>query len=178
MVVRDAPVLVTERLELWVPGRDDIAPMLAIVDDPETGRFLGGEPSRADHFARFSRNAGSWLLYGYGSFMLRERGSGELIGNAGVFHSLRGLGEDFDDSPEAGWILRADRIGQGLAHEAMTAALAWFERTHGRRRIVCITAPDNAPSIRLAERLGFAALRDAALPDGGPVRLFERVPGS
>ena len=74
--------------------------------------------------------------------MLRERGSGELVGNAGVFHSYRGLGEDFDDSPEAGWILRADRVGQGLAHEAMTAALAWFEREHGRRRIVCMITPE------------------------------------
>ena len=71
----DAPLLVTERLELWVPQRDDIAPMLAIVDDPKTGRYLGRTATAADHFARFGRNAGSWLLYGYGSFVLRERAS-------------------------------------------------------------------------------------------------------
>jgi RimJ/RimL family protein N-acetyltransferase len=169
-----APLLVTGRLELWLPTCADIAPMLAIVVDPATGRFLGRTQSRADHFARFSRNAGSWLLYGYGSFMLRERATGELLGNCGVFHSFRGLGEDFDDSPEAGWILRADRVGQGLAHEAMTAALAWFESEHGRQRIVCMTAPENAPSIRLAEKLGFSAMREAELPDGDAVRLFER----
>lgn len=175
MVVRDAPLLVTERLELWVPTRADIAPMLAIVDDPETSRFLGRDPSRADHFARFSRNAGSWLLYGYGSFILRERGTGEPIGSAGVFHTIRGLGDDFDDSPEAGWILRADRVGQGLAHEAMTAVFAWFERVHGRQRIVCMIGPGNAPSIGLAARLGFEPIREAEL-DGDAVALFERVP--
>ena len=178
MAVSGTPLLLTERLELRVPARADIAPMLAIVGEPATGRFLGRDSSYADHFARFSRNAGSWLLYGYGSLMLRERANGELIGNAGVFHSFRGLGGDFDDAPEAGWILRADRVGQGLAHEAMTAALAWFERTHGRQRIVCMIAPANAPSIGLAGRLGFLPLREARMPDGGEtVRLFERLPG-
>jgi len=176
--VSGAPLLVTERLELCVPTRADIAPIYAITAAPATRRFLGPEHTRADHFERFCRNAGSWLLWGYGSFMLRERGSGELVGNAGVFHSFRGLGADFDDSPEAGWILRHDRVGQGLAHEAMTAALGWFEREHGRQRIVCMTAPGNVQSIRLAERLGFAAMREAELPDGDTVRLFERAPAA
>lgn len=166
-------LIVTERLELSVPSNDDLWPMHAIVADPATGRFLPSDQSLAGHYNRFSRNAGSWLLRGYGSFMLRERG-GELIGNVGVFHTFRGLGADFDDSPEAGWILRADRVGRGLAHEAMTAALTWFEREHGRQRIVCMISPGNAPSIRLAEKLGFVPLREAVLPDGDPVRLFER----
>jgi len=174
--LRGVPVLVTERLELHVPAGGDVWPMHAIVVDPETRRFLGPSQAPADHFERFSRNAGSWLLYGYGSFMLRERSSGELIGNAGVFHSFRGLGEDFDDAPEAGWILRSDRVGQGLGREAMTAALGWFEREHGAQRIVCMIASGNAASIGLAGALGFTPVRDAQLPAGEPVRLFERRP--
>ena len=178
MVVSDAPVLVTERLELRVPAKEDLAAMWAIVDEPATARFLAPSRSPADHFQRFCRNAGSWLLYGYGSFMLRERASGELVGNAGMFHSLRGLGTDFDDTPEAGWILRADRTGQGLAREAMDVALDWFERTQGPKRIVCMISPGNAASIRLADRLGFDPMREAVLPDGDAVRLFERLPGT
>jgi RimJ/RimL family protein N-acetyltransferase len=173
--VSEAPLLVTERLELWIPSRRDIGPMMAIVENPDTARYLGRESTTAEHFARFSRNAGSWLLYGYGSFMLRERTGGELVGNAGVFHSLRGLGADFDDSPEAGWILRADRVGQGLAGEAMAAALDWFDRVHGPRRIVCMITPGNARSIALAQRLGFAPMREAVLPTGDVVRLFARA---
>lgn len=175
-VARKEPLLVTERLELWIPTRQDIWAMRDIVADAATGRFLGAAQSAANHYERFSRNAGSWLLYGYGSFMLRERTNGMLIGNTGVFHSVRGLGEDFDDLPEAGWILRADRVGQGLAYEAMTAVLAWFEREHGRQRIVCMISPANAPSIALAERLGFTPMRETELPDGEAVRLFERLP--
>jgi RimJ/RimL family protein N-acetyltransferase len=175
-VAVDAPVIVTERLELWLPAKDDIRAMWEIVADPATRRFLPPSQTPAAHFERYCRNAGSWLLYGYGSFMVRERGGGAVIGNIGVFHSVRGLGEDFDDAPEAGWVLRADRVGRGFAREAMEAVLAWFEREHGRLRIVCMIAPDNAPSIVLAGRLGFSPVREAQMPDGETVRLFERVP--
>ena len=171
-----APRLATERLELRLPVAADVAAMGAIVAHPQTARHLGPRGGHADHFERFCRNAGSWLLYGYGAFMVRLRGSEELIGNSGVFHSWRGIGADFDDLPEAGWILRHDQVGRGLGHEAMSAVLAWFDRTHGPRRVVCMTAPENEPSIRLAEKLGFAPLREAVHPDGDTVRLFERLP--
>jgi RimJ/RimL family protein N-acetyltransferase len=174
--VTDQPFLTTERLELWLPRSPDMRAMHDVVLDPETGRFLGPRAQFSDHAIRFMRNAGSWFLYGYGAFMLRLRGQDGVIGNCGVFHTFRGLGEDFDDQPEAGWIVAADHVGQGLAGEAMQAVLAWFEREHGAQRIVCMIAPDNEPSLKLAARLGFAPLRDAELPDGAAVRLFERLP--
>lgn len=167
-------MLVTERLELWQPAVDDEPQMFAIVSHPETGRHLGPMANRADHFTRFQRGGGSWFLHGYGSFMVRLKGRPEVIGNCGVFHSYRGLGEDFDDMPEAGWIVAAKHAGKGVAGEAMRAALAWFDERHGPRRVVCMIEPGNAPSIRLAAKLGFAPLRDTELPDGGAVRLFER----
>ena len=40
-----------------------------------------------------------------------------------------------------------------------------------------MTTPDNARSIGLAAKLGFTPLRDAGLPDGDALRLFERLPG-
>ena len=170
------PVYTTERLELWRPRLPDMHAMIEIVSHPETGRYLGAHASRADHFTRFQRNAGSWLLHGYGGFMVRERGQDEVIGNCGIFHSFRGLGEDFDDMPEAGWILAHDKGGMGFAGEAMRAALAWFEREHGAQRIVCMIDPDNAPSIALSAKLGFVEMRRTELADGSPVILFEREP--
>ena len=170
----DWPRLTTERLELRLPTAGDFAAIMGIVSHAETGRHLGKRSGAPDHFMRFSRNAGSWLLHGYGMFIIRPRGSGEVIGNCGVFHSWRGIGEDFDDVPEAGWILRHDQVGRGLAYEAMAAVLAWFDRTHGPRRLVCMISVGNEPSLRLAGKLGFAPLRDAVLPDGGVVRRLGR----
>lgn len=170
-----APFLTTERLELWRPTMADEPAMFAIVSNPATHRYLGGMASRADHFTRFQRGGGSWFLNGYGSFMVRRRGQSEVIGNCGVFHSYRGLGEDFDDKPEAGWILAESAVGQGIAHEAMAAALAWFDRQHGPREVVCMIEPGNAASFALAERLAFRRLRDAQLPDGAAVTLLRRA---
>ncbi len=153
------PVLTTERLELWQPVASDESAMFAVIADPATYRFLGGEPDRADHSQRFHRNAGSWFLRGYGSFILRKRGDPRVIGTCGVFHSYRGLGSDFDDKPEAGWILAADCVGKGIAHEAMSAALGWFDEAHGPQEVVCMINPDNTPSITLAGRLGFEPIR-------------------
>lgn len=172
MVLAGAPHLLTERLDLRLPVAEDFAAQRAILADAETARFLG-PTSTADRFLRFGRNAGSWLLYGYGGFTLRLRATGEVIGNCGVFHSWRDLGDDFDDVPEAGWILRRDQVGRGIGYEAMRAALEWFDAEHGPRRVVCMIAPDNAPSLRLAEKLGFTPLRDAVLPGGEAVCLLE-----
>lgn len=170
-----APIVVTERLELWQPRGSDMAEVIAMVSDPETGRFLGPESRAADHFTRFQRNAGSWFLHGYGNFTVRKRGHSEIVGNCGIFHSWRGLGEDFDDMPEVGWIIAAEHSGKGYASEAMAAAVDWFEREHGKQRIVCMIDPDNATSIHLAGKLGFTVMRDAEMGDGEIVTLFELV---
>ena len=170
----EGPLLVTDRLELWLPLASDFPQLAAMAAHPETNRFLGGQETMPELFARFCRNAGSWQLYGHGSFILRLRGGGGLIvGNCGVFHSWRGLGDDFDDRAEAGWIVAASHVGQGLAREAMDAALAWFDRRFGGP-VVCMIAPGNTASLRLAGKLGFASMRDAELPSGDAVRLFRR----
>lgn len=171
-----APVLVTERLELWRPLAADLPDLHAMMQHEVTRRFFGAwEATLADMHARLLRNVGSWSLYGYGTFMVRERGKATIIGNCGVFHSWRGLGEDFDDQPEAGWIVAADKARQGYAGEAMTAVFAWFDAAHGPRRTVCMIDPANTASIRLADRFGYKPLRDAEF-GGEPIRLFERTP--
>lgn len=169
------PMITTERLELSRPCLADAFEMLDILKHPATSRWLGEHTSEADHFTRFQRNAGSWLLSGYGSFTVRLRGHAGVIGSCGIFHSWRGLGPDFDNRAEAGWIVSHEHASSGYAAEAMGAAFAWFDANHGPQGVVCMIAPENLRSIRLAEKFGFAAMREAEIMPGETVILFERL---
>ena len=170
------PLLVTPRLELWQPALRDLADLFDLTRDEDTRRFLGSfVPSEMDAFNRLHRNAGSWALHGYGTFMVRLTGADRIIANCGVFRSHRGFGQGLDDVAEAGWIVHKDHWGQGIAREAMEAALDWFDATHGRQRIACMIEQGHAASDALAGKLGFGRYGLHQPPEGAALVLYERL---
>ena len=172
------PLLETERFELWHPQQGDLADIFDLTFAEETRRFLGSfVPTETDAFARLLRNAGSWALWGYGTFMVRQKGEGKIIANCGVFRSHRGFGagQGMDNVPEAGWIVHKDHWGKGVAGEVMRAALAWFDATHGRQRIACMIEDGHAASDALAVKLGFVRYGVQSADGAAPLLLYERV---
>ena len=67
-------------------------------------------------------------------------------------------------------------VARGVIFEAMEAALAWFDATHGRQRIACMIDEGHAASDALAGKLGFVRY-GTFQPDGGaaPLVLYERL---
>ncbi|MCT2401219.1 GNAT family N-acetyltransferase [Novosphingobium mangrovi (ex Huang et al. 2023)] len=174
------PVLTTERFELWKPAASDLDDLVRLLEGEDMTRFLGpARPTALSQFDRLLRNAGSWALHGYGNFAVRRPGESGIIGTCGVFHSLRGFGKGMDDVPEAGWVVRQDWWGKGVAGEAMRAVFPWFDAVHGDRRVACMIEEGNTASERLAAALGFVRYdRHEPEDDKGVVlNLFERVPG-
>ncbi len=162
------------RLILRPPELADYDDFHALTVPDAMRRFLGPDPpSREASFRRFTGTAGGWSLVGYSSFMVFDRASGTLAGSCGLFHLPRELGPDFDGHPEAGWVIAEPFWGRGYAVEAMAAALAWFESTHGLRRTVCMISPGNDASERVADRLGYRLLR-AANYKAEQVQLYAR----
>lgn len=173
------PVLTTQRLELWQPQQSDLADLFDLTLAEETRRFLGSfVPTEMDAFARLLRNAGSWSLWGYGTFMVRLKRERRIIANCGVFRSHRGFGagQGMDNVPEAGWIIHKDHWGQGIAREAMEAALAWFDATHGAQRVACMIEQGHGASDRLAQQLGFVRYGRQESEGAAPIILYERLP--
>lgn len=170
------PLLRTERLDLWLPGQGDLQGLIELIAADETRRFLGpAQPDAKGQFERLMRNAGGWSLYGYGSFYVRLRGRDEIVGNCGIFHSWRGFGQGMDGVPEAGWIIRHDHWGQGIAGEAMRGILTWFDAHHGPRRIAAMIEEANTVSLKVAETLGFTAYGRQEY-EGAQLILYERMP--
>lgn len=167
------PALDTERLTLRGHRAEDLDQCVALWSDPEVTRYIGGKPSsREEVWARLLRYLGHWSVADHGFWLVRERATGRFVGEAGLADFKRDLAVSFDGAPEAGWVLAPWSHGKGFATEAMTAVLAWSQRRFART--VCLIDPGNAPSRRVAAKLGY---REIARTDykASEVIVFERT---
>lgn len=177
MLQNDVPTLTTARLTLRGHSLDDFDDSHAMWADEGVTRHIGGRPfTREECWARLLRYGGLWSLLGFGYWAVRETASGRFVGEVGFANFCRELDPPFGDAPEAGWALSPWAHGQGFASEALSAALAWGDRRFGERRTVCMINPENAASIRVATKAGYAEYARTEFK-GAPTILFERLPG-
>jgi RimJ/RimL family protein N-acetyltransferase len=175
MIHKSAPEIRSERLRLRPHRRDDADQLLQLWQDPVVMRHFGGQPTLPeDSWNRLLRYVGHWSVNGYGLWAVEEIESGRFIGDVGLFEGRRGLSERFDGAPEAGWVLLPVGHGKGYAREAMNAALGWGQSEHGWPRTVCMIDPENAPSFKTAEALGYQAF-DRQPYRGKEIVLLERL---
>lgn len=169
-----SPTLTTARLTLTPHVIGDFEDSAALWGDERVTKFIGGRPSTPEEaWARLLRYVGHWSLLGFGYWSVRETGSGRFVGELGYSDFRREIELPFRGVPEVGWALSPDSQGQGFATEAVKAALAWGEDRFGSSRAWCMIDPDNAPSIRVAERCGFKPLGTTTYK-GSTVSLFDR----
>ena len=173
-----APALDTERLTLRGHAPADFDDCLAMWSDPRVTRHIGGRPLSAEEvWARMLRYAGLWTLLGFGYWVVRERRTGRFVGEVGIADFRRDLDPPLDGTPEVGWALAPWAHGHGFATEAVRAALAWGDAALRPARAVCLIAPENAASIRVAEKCGFRE-RGRATYGAAPTLVFERDGGA
>jgi RimJ/RimL family protein N-acetyltransferase len=168
------PVIETQRLVLRGHRLDDFADSLALWTDPGSVRFIGGKPStREEVWARMLRYAGHWALLGFGYWVVTDKATGRFVGEVGFGDFKRDIEPSLDGMPEIGWVLAGDTHGKGYATEAAGAAIRWGENHFGPVRTACIIAPENAPSIRVAEKCGYREYRRTTYKDN-PTIMFVR----
>jgi len=161
----DHPVrLETERLILDAHTTEDFEPLAALWADPEVVQHIGGQPASAhESWMRLLRYRGLWPLLGYGFWAVRERRSGRFVGDLGFADFRREIEPPIFGIPEAGWVFAVWAQGRGYAGEALGAALKWLDSRVIIDHCVCLIAPDNKASIRLAERNGFSKANTISL---------------
>ena len=145
----------TERLLLREWRTEDIDDYAAITADPEVMELLGGPLDRAGAWRQMALHAGHWSLRGYGNWALER--DGRMIGRAGLWYPEGWPGL------EVGWTLARDAWGHGYATEAARAAMEWAWTELRVPGLVSVIRPENARSIRVAERLGFGPEREAVV---------------
>ena len=169
------PVIETERLRLRCHRVDDFGDCAAMWADGEVTRYIGGKPFTGEEvWARLLRYVGHWALLGYGFWAIEEKATGAFAGELGFADCKRDIEPPLGDTPELGWALAPGVQGRGYATEAVRAALAWGGARFGPARTVCLIHPENARSIRVAEKCGYGEFCRTTYK-GQPAILYERM---
>lgn len=142
--------LETERLVLRMFRQSDLDDYAEMSADAEVMRYIGtGKPlSRAEAWRNLAMMLGHWQLRGYGMWAVEQRASGVMIGRIGCWNPEGWPGL------EVGWVLRRAYWGQGFATEGAQAALTYAFSKLRSPHVISLIQPENAASIRVAERLG------------------------
>jgi RimJ/RimL family protein N-acetyltransferase len=196
------PILETARLTLRGHQPDDLEASAAMWGDAQVTRHIGGRPpgvctrlkgailrtgtGRSSRFARrglareeawtkLLRYAGHWTWLGFGYWVVTETASGRFVGEVGFADFRRDIEPPLGEAPEIGWVLVPSVHGRGYATEAVRAALAWGDAHFGPRRTVCLIAPGNAASLRVADKCGYREVARTTY-HGDATILLERAP--
>lgn len=174
--MRSIPTINTSRLTLRAFLPQDFEDYAALWAMPEVVRFVGGTPwDRSQSWSSFLRNSGHWQMTGFGMWAVEIHGQRKPMGQVGFFYGGRNLGEDFDQYPEAGWILHPDIQGLGYAREAVQAAHDWFDRVI-TGPMVCKLVPENTKSRSVADAMGYRELRLTKFQDEDSQLMFRKSP--
>lgn len=130
----------------------DAAAAHAVYGDPEVMRHVGeGEPAtRAATEKMIESYRRHQDLHGFAFWAVIDRGSGQLIGDAGL--------EVTSDGVELGYTLARRWWGRGLATEVAALCLKAAFGPLGLTRLVALADAENPASSRVLTKLGF---RDA-----------------
>jgi RimJ/RimL family protein N-acetyltransferase len=73
------------------------------------------------------------------------------------FHGAPGVNDtNTGGALELGWTVFARDQRKGYATETASALMTWATQAHGVRHFISSTTPENAASLRVHEKLGFA----------------------
>jgi RimJ/RimL family protein N-acetyltransferase len=165
----------TGRLRLRLHVADDLAASWAMWSDPLVYRHILPAPSSEQQaWSRILTYAGHWALANFGYWAIEERSTGVFLGEIGFADFKRDITPSIRGVPEMGWVLASAHHGKGYATEGVRAALNWADQHLSADRTVCLINPENAASIHVAQKAGYAQTHLATF-NNAPALVFERL---
>jgi RimJ/RimL family protein N-acetyltransferase len=147
--IHAAPELETSRLRLRVLRESDFPTYETWCANMDIMRYLGGKTmNRFEAWRHLAYLVGHWAFRGYGYYAVEEKSTGRLVGRVGYTDGIGWPGF------ELGWTIVPEFQGRGYATEAAQLLLAYAFETLDKPHVMSLIHPDNAPSRRVAERLG------------------------
>ncbi len=157
MTTLTIPTIKLPGLTLRPPKRADFEPYAAFLASPSACYMSGPNPAKTT-WSWFTNDTASWLLCGFGALSIEVNGN--YAGQVAITKAPH-----FPEA-ELGWFLLDAHTGKGHATAAALALRDWAWANTPLTTLVSYIHPQNAPSIRLAERLGAQPDATAPRPDG------------
>lgn len=168
--------LESARLVLRRLNEADASFIQQLLTDPAWLRHIGDRGVRDLDDARTYIRQGPQAMYeqyGHGLYRVALKESDTPIGLCGLLRRPQLADADLGFAFLPAW------RGGGYAREAAVAVLAEARDVFGLQRVLAIVTPDNRPSIRLLERLGFVPADTVQLEDDPQLlKLFVREEGT
>lgn len=165
--------LKTERLDLKKFTKDDAPFIVNLLNQPSFLRFIGDKGVRTLDDARKYLTSGpidSYQRNGFGLYLVELKESKKPIGMCGL------VKRDSLPHVDLGFAFLPEFWGKGYAAEAAAVVLASAREALKLGTVLAITDPDNEPSIKLLEKLGFQFNHLMKLsPDASEVKLFSHI---
>jgi len=143
-------ILETTRLKLVPLGPEYAQDLWTVYSDAEVARYVGGDSLTVESTReQTERCAREWAERGYGQSAVIWKETGQLVGRIGL--------SDWPEwrEVELGYALSRSAQGRGLAREGARAWIDWATANIANDYLTAVIHPNNAPSARLAEHLGF-----------------------
>jgi [ribosomal protein S5]-alanine N-acetyltransferase len=165
-------VLITPRLRGLPLSEADFDDLYALHRDPQVLAAFGADLLTAEETREFlERKLAHWREHGFGIWMFSDPAGG-FVGRCGIHRwSLDGRNE-----VELGYIVRSELWSQGYATEIGQAVVNEAFSALRLPTLVGFTRPDNLPSRRVLEKLGFA-YEQTFVADGEESVLYRRDRG-
>ena len=163
----------TERLLLREWRDTDFEPFAALNGDRRVMEYFPAPFDRTASDAFALRIRDEFARHPFGRWAVEAPGIAPFIGFVGL--SVPNFTAFFTPCVEVGWRLAFNHWGRGYATEAAKAAIDFGFREAGLSEIVSFTAPANARSVRVMEKLGMKRkpsedFDHPALPTGHKLR--------
>jgi ribosomal-protein-alanine N-acetyltransferase len=158
----DLTWLRTERLEgqrIGVQHRDTL---VAVLNDPRVAAWLGGVKPDEERSAQVDRWLDHWEQHGFGVWLLRRRGTAEVVGYVGLLHYVGTNIERDGDEPvvELLWGLLPAHWRQGYGSEAAQAVVSVAFEQVQLSQVVAFTMTTNEASQGVMRNVGMTYVRD------------------
>jgi RimJ/RimL family protein N-acetyltransferase len=161
-------ILETEQLLLRRLQPSDVSALIDLWCDPDATRYMGGPRDRENLQTVFEEDAKDPFAEEFDLWPVVEKQTQEVVGHCGLLDKEVGGVEEI----EVNYIFKPSAWGKGYATEIGSALIGYAFEELKLKRLIALIEPDNAPSERVAVKIGMRFEKEVIRPGGKKRKVY------